>query len=96
MSAETVTLEAESAEMLLFDFLQELVFLKDRDQTLLRVDRITIKPVTDAYRLEAVLSGDVLDYDRHDLIVDVKAVTLHLFRLMQRRDGWQARVVLDI
>ena len=82
--------------MLLFDFLQELVFLKDRDQILLRVERIDITPGADAYRLEAVLSGEVLDYDRHDLVVDVKAVTMHQFHLAPTPDGWRARVVLDI
>lgn len=93
---KTVVIEAESEEMLLFDFLQELVFLKDRDQTLLRVDRIDIAPGTDGYHLEAVLTGEQLDYARHDLVVDVKAVTLHQFQLAPTSDGWQARVVLDI
>ncbi len=93
---KTLTLEAESAEMLLFDFLQELVFLKDRDQTLLRVGRIDIAPGADTYRLEAVLIGEVLDYARHDLVVDVKAVTLHQFHLTPRPGGWRARIVLDI
>ncbi len=91
-----VTLEAESEEMLLFDFLQELVFLKDRDQTLLRVDRIDITPGKDEYRIEAVLTGEELDYTRHDLVVDVKAVTMHQFHLVPAPGGWQARVVLDI
>ena len=66
-----LTLKAESAEMLLFDFLQELVFLKDRDQTLLRVAQIEIAAGTDGYHLEAVLTGEQLDYARHDLVVDV-------------------------
>ena len=91
-----VIFEAESAEMLLFDFLQELVFLKDRDQILLRVDRITITPGTDEYRLEAALSGEALDYARHDLVVDIKAVTMHQFHLTPTPSGWLARVVLDI
>ncbi|MGD8243483.1 MAG: archease [Desulfobacterales bacterium] len=93
---KTVTLVAESEEMLLFDFLQELVFLKDRDQTLLRVDRIDILPGKEGYHLEAKLAGEHLDYDRHDLVVDVKAVTMHQFHLTPTPDGWQARVVLDI
>ncbi|MGD9252007.1 MAG: archease [Desulfobacterales bacterium] len=93
---KTVTLVAESEEMLLFDFLQELVFLKDRDQTLLRVDRIDILPGKEGYHLEAKLAGEHLDYDRHDLVVDVKAVTMHQFHLAPTPDGWQARIVLDI
>ncbi len=95
-SRKPVTLAAESAEMLLFDFLQELVFLKDREQALLRVDRIDIGPGTDGYQMEAVLAGEELDYARHDLVVDIKAVTMHQFHLAPAPGGWRARVVLDI
>ena len=91
-----VALEAESAEMLLFDFLQELVFLKDRDQILLRVDRIDITPGGDGCQMKALLAGEQLDYARHDLVVDVKAVTMHQFHLALTPAGWQARVVFDI
>ncbi len=93
---EVVTLEAESAEMLLFDFLQELVYLKDRDQVLLRAKTINVAAGQDGCRLEAVLSGERLDYARHELAVDVKAVTMHRFRLARTPNGWEARVVVDI
>ncbi len=93
---EDLILEAESAEMLLFDFLQELVFLKDRDQALLRAEEMIVAPHGDGYRLQAVLSGEQLDYARHDLVVDVKAVTMHQFMLVPAENGWQARVVVDI
>ncbi len=93
---ENLILEAESAEMLLFDFLQELVFLKDRDQALLRAEKVIVAPHGDSYRLQAVLSGERLDYARHDLVVDVKAVTMHQFKLVPAENGWQARVVVDI
>jgi SHS2 domain-containing protein len=91
-----VTLEAESTEMLLFDFLQELIFLKDRDQVLLRVHRIEIKLRAGGCQLHTELAGERLDYARHDLLVDVKAVTMHQFRLAQTPTGWCARVILDI
>jgi SHS2 domain-containing protein len=50
----------------------------------------------EGYHLEAKLAGEHLDYDRHDLVVDVKAVTMHQFHLAPTPDGWQARIVLDI
>ncbi len=93
---QTITLQAESAEMLLFDFLQELVFLKDRDQTLLRVEKVDVDTSKEGCRLQAVLTGERLDYKRHDLVVDVKAVTMHQFQLAPTPGGWQARVILDI
>ena len=93
---EVVILEAESAEMLLFDFLQELVFLKDRDQVLLRTNTIEVAARKDGCRLEAVMIGERLDYARHELAVDVKAVTMHRFKLSRTPNGWEARVVVDI
>jgi SHS2 domain-containing protein len=40
--------------------------------------------------------GEVLDPDRHHPRVDVKAVTLHHFRLEKTDCGWKASVILDI
>jgi SHS2 domain-containing protein len=93
---KNVTLEAESVEMLLFDFLQDLVFLKDRDQILLRAHQINIERREDRCHLRAVMTGQKLDYARHDLVVDVKAVTMHQFKLEKIPAGWCARVILDI
>ena len=93
---KNVSITAESAEMLLFDFLQEIIFLKDRDQTLLAVQRIEIEQHTNRCRLKAVLTGEQMDDTRHDLVVDVKAVTMHQFGLTRMPSGWRARVVLDI
>lgn len=91
-----VTITAESAEMLLFDFLQELIFLKDRDQILLTAQQVQIEAHGELCRLTAVLAGEPMDETRHDLTVDVKAVTMHQFGLTRMPSGWCARVVLDI
>ena len=55
-----------------------------------------IKPDLGEYQAHALLRGEKLDYARHELIVDVKAVTLHQFSLIKLPAEWQARVVLDI
>lgn len=87
---------SESAEMLLFDFLQELVFFKDAESLLLRPEKIGISEAGDGMALNAVLVGEEIDPERHDLVVDVKAVTLHDFSLERSADGWRARVILDV
>ncbi len=88
--------EHEELDLLLFNFLQELVFFKDARQLLLRVDSVEIKRGTGGFSLTARASGEELDPGKHDLIVDVKAVTLYRFGLRQTEDGWLATVVLDI
>lgn len=86
----------EAADLLLFDFLQELIYYKDSERLLLRVKNIRIDKDDLGYRLRARARGEVIDPERHQLRVDVKAVTLHQFRLEQTRDGWEAQVILDI
>jgi len=91
-----LSLEHEALDMLLFNFLQELVYYKDADQLLLRVRQLCIADDRQPYTLHATAVGERIDPDRHHMRVDVKAVTLHRFSLTQTEDGWEAIVVLDI
>lgn len=92
-----ISLWAEAVDMLLFEFIQELIFLKDAEQLLLRVSQIFIEPENNGFRLRADLYGEVLDPNKHSLNADVKAVTLHRFSVEQTPGiGWTAVVVLDI
>lgn len=91
-----VRLEQGELDLLLFAFLNELVFHKDARQLLLRATSLDIKEAPAGFVLDACLSGERIDPDRHDLIVDVKAVTLHRFRVEESARGWEAEVVLDI
>ena len=86
----------EEADLLLFDFLNELIFHKDARRLLLRVSSLTISRQDGRFSLRAFLSGEEIDPARHRLNVDVKAVTLHRFRVEETDTGWEATVVLDI
>jgi len=86
----------ESLDILLFQFLQEIIYYKDAQQLLLQVSQIRIEPGTGGYRLRAEAVGEPIDPARHDMIVDVKAVTLHRLSVQQKKEGWVAVVVLDI
>jgi SHS2 domain-containing protein len=91
-----VDLSEQALDMLLFDFLNELIFLKDARQLLLLVKTIKISAEASGFTLHAVLSGEQLDPVRHPLNADVKAVTLHRFEVKETSEGWEATVVLDI
>jgi SHS2 domain-containing protein len=88
--------EAESREMLLFDFLQELIFYKDAQDLLLLTTELELEAGEESFRLRAKARGERMDPGRHELLVDVKAVTLHDFLLEETEMGWRAVVVLDI
>ena len=57
---------------------------------------ITIERKNGAYSLRALGRGEKLDPERHEQRADVKAVTLHHFRVEQTEDGWRALVILDV
>lgn len=90
------TLENEALDMLLFNFLQELIYFKDADQLLLRVDRLAFREEDGRNLLAAQTAGEAIDSERHEMRADVKAVTLHQFELRQTAQGWEATVILDI
>jgi SHS2 domain-containing protein len=96
--AETVTfsLENQNLEMLLFNFLNELIFYKDARTLLLRVSSVNINLADAHFTMTAEAGGERPDPARHPLAMDVKAVTLHRFRVEETDEGWLAEVVLDI
>ena len=92
----TLNVEHEALDLLLFNFLQELVYYKDAEQLLLRVQQLHIAEGRQPYTLQATAVGERIDPQRHHMRVDVKAVTLHRFALTQTESGWEATVILDI
>lgn len=88
--------EASSLEMTLFDLLGELIFYKDAEELLLRVKKVTIREHEGRFIVTAEAGGEKIDPDRHRLLVDVKAVTMHHFQVKETPQGWIATVVLDI
>lgn len=90
-----IRLEAETLEDLLFNFLNELIFLKDRDEMLFSKFNIAVHS-NDTYHCSGKVFGEKIDPARHKLGVDVKAVTKHNFSIEKQGDIYKATVVLDI
>jgi SHS2 domain-containing protein len=93
---QRIKLSNDNIEMLLFDFLQELIYFKDAKRLLLRVRESQIDHKGEEFLLEAAVAGEQLDDTRHHQRADVKAVTLHGFSVEKHDSGWKARVLLDI
>lgn len=87
-----IELETDNLEDLLYDFLNELIFLKDRDGMLFSRFEIIINN----NQLRADVLGEKVDPARHNLGVDVKAVTKHNFSISKVNNAYKATVVLDI
>jgi SHS2 domain-containing protein len=90
-----VSIEEPDIELLMLGFLNELVYLRDAHELLLRPRRIDIHG-EGSPRLEAQLVGERFLPQRHAIAVEVKAVTAHGLRVAEVADGWEARVTLDV
>ncbi|VVB91692.1 Protein archease [uncultured archaeon] len=90
-----IELENEDVDNLLFDWLSELVYLKDAESLIFSRFDVNIRK-NDAYKLKATVSGEPINQREHSLRSDVKAVTYHMFEVKKTGENWTARVVLDI
>jgi SHS2 domain-containing protein len=90
-----ITLVAPSLDLLLYDWLSELIYVKDCEQIVFTDARVTVREEA-PYQLDAHAVGGFIDPGRTALRSDPKAVTFHLFALERVATGWRARVVIDI
>ena len=89
-------LKDSQLDLLLFQLLQELIFYKDAENLLLRVRALQLLAVPGEFAAVAEAQGERIDPAKHDLLVDVKAVTLHRLKVEAIFRGWRATVVLDV
>lgn len=89
-----IHVKANKLDMLLFRFLEEVVFYKDSEKLLL--SKFSVDVDEKKMELKCVAEGEELDVKKHELLVDVKAVTLHNFSVEKTKNGWSSRVILDI
>ena len=94
--SRSVALQNDSVEMLLFDALQELIYFKDAQGMLLRYTVCNIEQIDAIFTFRGEMRGEQIEESKHNLMVDVKAVTMHLFAVTEKKGCWEATVVLDI
>ena len=94
----TIDREDEQLADLLFDWLSEMVYLKDAEGVVFSevTASVVYDPSRPCWRLHGELMGETIDPARHELRSDVKAVTKHLYEVRASGGQWKARVVLDI
>jgi len=90
----TLRISSEDTDRLLYDFLTELIIVKDVDSLLFRSFRVKLGK--DSKSLVCVAAGEGIDRERHALRNDAKAVTMHFFGIRHEGRAWKATIVLDI
>jgi len=92
---KTLHLEHSEIDGLLFDWLAEIIYLKDSASMLFGKYNLKITKKTN-YQLDAEILGEEINQSRHDLRCDVKAITFHLFEVYEKDGKWISRFILDI
>jgi SHS2 domain-containing protein len=90
-----IELTAAAPDLLLFDFLSELIYRRDADGVVLHRGTLTVTG-DGPCRLAGMLTGGRLDPSVTVRRSDPKAVTFHQLAVERTSGGWRARVVLDI
>jgi SHS2 domain-containing protein len=89
-------LNNSAIDMLLYNFLNELIFIKDAESLILLPKTISIINSENVYLLKSIFNGEYIDNSKHELNVDVKAVTMHNLSANKIQNGWEAVFVLDL
>jgi len=85
-------IEGSRRDDLLFDWLAELLYTFDARRVLLSDFQVSVNE----NGLEATARGEPFDPDRHELDMEVKAITYHGLKVEQDGDGWLAEVIVDL
>jgi len=93
--ARRIDLDADALDLLLFDLLSEIIFLRDAEGVLLTDGSVSVTGGP-PWHVRAELSGGRIDPARTERRADPKAVTFHQLTVAPSPTGWGGRVVLDI
>lgn len=93
---KNVQLEADDPETLLYGFLQELIFYKDAELLIFSRYDLDVTEEKGKWLLRANIHGEELNQEKHQLVADVKAVSLHNYKVRKTADGWNAEVIIDV
>lgn len=91
--AVRIACAAPDDELLLFDWLNALVYEMATRRMLFGRHEVTLGPG----RLDATVWGEPVDVARHQPAVEIKAATAHALRVAPAADGgWLAQCVVDV
>jgi SHS2 domain-containing protein len=88
----TYALGPDDYDLLLFDWLAELLYTFETRKLLL--SQFDVHAGTDGLR--ATARGEPIDPTRHVMAHEIKAITYHELKVERTNEGWLAEVIVDI
>lgn len=93
---EELDVAAPELDLLLVDFLSELLYRFDTRGWLTREAEVEVRPRDGGWALEGTLLGEKHDPTRHPIRVLIKGVTYHQLHVLEHEGTWTAKIVFDI
>ena len=94
---KVLKVEAEDKEALLFDFLSEFLYIFDVEELVFsEIEVKSVKKVNEQFELQAILKGEKFDKNKHELGIEVKAITYSFMEIEENKDDVQINIVFDI
>ena len=92
-----ISIESPSCETLLYDTLEEVVYLKDAEQLVFHSFSVeSISTEAPDCRVSIIAKGEKIDREKHQAHADVKAITFLDYQIEKMDDGLRASVILDV
>ena len=91
-----IALSADGIDTLLYDFLSELLYVKDVDSLTFSACTVKVAESKGKWKLAATMEGEKIDLKKAHMRNDVKAITMHMFEVARTKAGWKAVIVVDI
>ncbi len=88
-----IELKSEDIYSLMFDWIDELIFLFESELLILK--KFDIEVSLSGFSIKGKAKGGKFDPTRHESGIIIKAVTYNMMEI-KKNAGWHARVVLDV
>lgn len=97
---ESVYIEAENYEELLFHWLKEILFVMNHKGMVFKQFHIEMDNFSESninmYFIKGLLGGEPVDIKRHEICREIKAITRHDFYLKKRGPWWETNILFDV
>ncbi|MDL2246650.1 archease [Methanobrevibacter sp. OttesenSCG-928-K11] len=89
-------IESEDEVSLLYDFLEELLFLHEIEFMLFSDFKVKISKNDNNFRLDAKIKGEEINWDIHERGSEIKAITYHLMNVSVNEGFYEVKGIFDL
>ena len=92
IKTKKIRIEAQTREELLYNFLNELLIIRDSENIFFSHFKIEIKGNV----LEAEAKGEEFNPQKHEQSIEIKAITYHDLKIEKTKEGYKVKLLVDI